>query len=152
MARFFRRGRTKVYFLPAVSNLDAPSGAEITAGIDITQSVAGITGFMFKNSPIKTPDLATTFTTEIPGEDTADQSSFLMYDDDTSTTIRSTLAKNTSGYVLLCPYGNTTGKRCEVWPVVVTTNSDEYTLGNDPARWHLEFSVALTPHQNAVLP
>ena len=53
----------------------APHLAQITAGTEITDSVADISGFQFSNSPIPIPKLSNTFTPTIAGEDTADDSS-----------------------------------------------------------------------------
>ena len=152
MAKFFRRGVSKIHFVPTVANLAAPSRAEITAGDDISSAVAEISGFMLTNSPIPTPNLADEFTSQIGGEDTVADSSFMLYDDDTSETVRDALAKGTTGYVVLMPYGDTPTKRCEVWPVTVIGFNDEWTTGNDPARSNVGFAVTGVPEQDAVVP
>lgn len=152
MARFFRRGVSKIYFLPAVASLTAPTAPEIAAGTDLSGEVADINGFQLTNSPITTPDLSTTFDSQINGPDAASDSSLTFYDDDVSTTIRDALAKGTDGFVLLAPYGSASGKRCEVWPVRVTGFNDEWSMGNDPARAMCGFAITDTPEQDAVLP
>jgi hypothetical protein len=152
MARYFRRGRSKVRFLPTVASLDAPTTAEITAGTDLTGSISEMAGFEFSNSPITTPDLSTTFTTQIPGEDTTSTSTLTFYDDDTATTIRTALAKGTQGYILLQPYGTTTAKRAEVWPVTTTGVNDHWVTGNEAARFTVAFAITAAPHQSAVNP
>lgn len=152
MARYFRRGKSKILFLPTVTNQAAPSRSEITAGTPLTPQVAEVSGFQFTNSPIAMPDLNSTFTSTIPGEDTADDSSLTFYDDDTATTIRTALAKGTSGYILLLPYGDTPTKRAEVWPVTSTGVGDEWSAGNDPARFTVQFGVTAPPTTNAVVP
>src|SRR5690349_12875348 len=113
MGRFFRRGLSKIQFLPAVANLNAPTSGEISAGTDLTGSIESIGGFEFSNSPIVTPDLSTTFDTQIPGADTTSTSTLTFYDDSSSGTIRTALAKGTAGFILLQPYGSTTAKRAE---------------------------------------
>lgn len=152
MARFFRRGVSKVYFLPAVANKAAPTAPEIAAGTDLTGSVADIGGFTYTNSPIDTPDMASTYTTTIPGEDTTDTPSLTFYDDNASTAIRTALAKGVTGYLLRVPYGTGTGKRGEVWPVTSTGVNDEWSAGNDPARFQAQFAVTAVPTLAAVLP
>jgi hypothetical protein len=152
MARFFRRGVSKVHFLPDVADLDSPSRAEISAGVDLSTAIAEINGFQLSNSPIPTPNLADRFTSQIDGEDTVADSSFTVHDDDTNSDIRDALAKGTEGYILLLPYGDTPTKRCEVWPVKVTGFNDEYTTGNNPAQAMVGFAITATPEQNAVVP
>src|SRR4051812_13207821 len=98
MARFFRRGVSKIYFLPAVAAYSAttatgnPTSGEITAGTDLSQQVADISGFELSNSPIAVQNLKDAFTPSISGEDTVADSSLTMYDLDDSTTIRAALA------------------------------------------------------------
>lgn len=138
MARFFRRGISKVYF-----NTTAAVG-----GTELTNSVAEMTGFQLQNSPISTPDLQSTFTKTIIGEDTTDTPTITFYDDDASEVIRDALAKGTAGFVILAPYGTTAGKRIESWPVRSTGVNDEWTVGNDPARYSVQFAVTDVPDQN----
>ncbi len=152
MAKFFRRGVSLIRFLPAVANPAAPTAPEISAGTVLTAAVGGIAGFQLSNSPIPVPDLATVFTPQINGEDTVADSTLTLNDDDTTTTIRVALAKGTSGFILLQPYGATTAKRCEVWPVKVTGYNDEWVLDNTNAKSVVGFAITAVPTQNAVNP
>lgn len=152
MAKFFRRGVSLIRFLPAVANPAAPTAPEIAAGTNLTPSVGGIAGFQLSNSPIPVPDLATVFTAQINGEDTVADSTLTLNDDDTTTAIRVALAKGTAGFILLQPYGATTAKRAEVWPVKVTGYNDEWVLDNTNAKSVVGFAVTAVPTQNAVNP
>lgn len=152
MARYYRRGKSKLRFLPSVSNQAAPTAGEVTAGTDLTPSVADINGFGYNNSPIATPDLASTFTSSIPGEDTTDDSSLMFYDDDTATTIRTLLAKGVTGYIMRMPYGQVTAKRAEIWPITSTGVNDQWSAGNDAAQFQVGFAVTATPTLTAVVP
>jgi hypothetical protein len=152
MARFWRRGKSLIRFLPAVANPAAPSSAEISAGTNLTTQIAEIAGFNFSANPITTPDLSTTFDTQIPGPDSTDTSTLTFYDDDTSSTIRTALAKGTRGYLLFQPYGSTATKRAEVWHVESTGVNDEWSTGNEAARFAVSFAILDAPTQNAVNP
>lgn len=152
MARFFRRGVSKVYFKTSLlTPLTGLTQAEITASTNLTNSVAEIGGFQLSNSPIATPDLESTFTKTIIGEDTTDASTITFYDDDASSTIRSALAKGTGGYIILAPYGSATSKRVEIWAVRSTGVNDEWTIGNDPARFMVGFAVTEVPAQGGAI-
>lgn len=149
MARFFRRGVSKVYYLPAVAAPSTgPTNAEITAGSELTNDIAEISGFQLQNSPIATPDLQSTFTKTIVGEDTTDTSTMTFYDTDGSATHRTTLAKGTAGFICLMPYGTAATKRIETWPIRSTGVNDEWTVGNDPARFIVGFAITDVPSQN----
>lgn len=152
MSRYFRRGKSKIFFTPTIVAPAAPTRAEVTSATDLTPQIADIGGLQFTNSPIATPDLATTFTTQIPGEDTADNPTLTFYDDDAATTIRTALAKGTQGYLILMPYGDVPAKRAEVWKATSTGVNDEWSAGNDPARYAVTFAVTAVPVQNAVVP
>lgn len=153
MSNFYRRGRSKMRFLPAVAG-SSPTRSEITAGTDLSPKIASIAGFGINNARIATPNLAEVFTPEIDGPDEVSGASALtFYDDDSSTTIRTVLAKGTAGFILMMPYGDVPTKRCEVWPVKTTGVNDEpWSVGNDPARFVVGFAITSTPTQNAVVP
>lgn len=151
MARFMRRGKAKVVFIPTVVGT-SPTRPEISGGTQLTPQIAEMSGFSFSNSPIATPDMDTTFTTTIAGEDTAETPSITFYDDDTATTIRTALVKGTKGYIILFPYGDVPTKRLEKWYVESTGVADEWSAGNDPARFSVSFGVLAVPVLNGTTP
>jgi hypothetical protein len=151
MARYFRRGKSKIVYVPVVAGA-SPTRPEITAGTLLTPQIAEVSGFSFSNSPISTPDLDSTFTSTIAGEDTASDSSLTFYDDDASVVLRNLLVKGTAGYIVLFPLGDVPTKRCEVWPVQSTGVADEWSAGNDPARFTVQFGVTAIPKLAAVVP
>lgn len=158
MGRYFRRGKSKIVFTPTVTGYNAvtgtgsPSRAEITAATLLTPQIAEVAGFSFANSPIAVPDLNSTFTSTISGEDTAEDSGLTFYDDDAATTIRTALAKGTKGFILMFPYGDVSTKRCETWPVESTGVADEWSAGNDPARFSVQFGITSPPSLNGTIP
>lgn len=151
MARYTRKGKSKISFVPTIAVLAAPTIAEINAGTTLDTQMNEMSGFQFKNSVIKTPDLSTTFVSQIPGEDEADDSSITFYDDDTTTTLRTALAKGQAGFIVLMPYGKTATKRAEVWPATSTGFNDEWTVANEPAKAVAQFSITAPPVQSATI-
>lgn len=151
MGRYTRKGVSKISFVVTIASQAAPTIAEINAGTDLTPQTNDVAGFSFENSPINVPDLATTFVPQIPGEDAAADSTLTFYDDDASSTIRTALAKGNAGFIVLMPYGKTTTKRCEVWPVKSTGYNDEWTTGNESAKAHCKFAVTAAPNQAATV-
>lgn len=151
MARFFRRGVSKIRWAPAVVGT-SPTRAEITAGVDLSTAISGVNGFQFQNAPIATPDLSDNFDSQITGPDTAGDSSLDFYDDDTATTIRTTLAKGTAGCLLFFPYGDVPTKRCEVWRVTSLGVNDATTLDATAAQFNVQFAINSRPTQTGVIP
>lgn len=151
MARFFRRGVSKVRFLPAVAGT-SPTRAELNAGTDLSPQISAIGGFSLENAPIATPDLGTTFDSQIDGPDTAPTSTLTFYDDDVATAIRTALAKGTAGYIVLMPYGDIASRRCEVWPVKSTGVNDAWGTDASAATFAVGFAVTSRPNQNGTIP
>lgn len=156
MARRMRRGLSKFYFVPTIADPSAPTVAEISAGTEIGQEVAEISGFSFSSNPIDTPDFESRFVKKAPGEDTAEDSSMTLYDDPDTVDIRDTLAKDEEGYIVIFALGiagasPAAGDDAEVWPVQVASNTREYTAGNEVARYMVQFTITDVPEQNAVV-
>jgi hypothetical protein len=153
---FFRRGVSRVFVVPTITNLGAMTVAQATAGTEITDRVADIAGFKFANSRIALPKLSTTFTGTIPGEDTADDSSLTFYEPKATDTLRTTLAKGTITNIVIFFRGTAganpaVGDTYEAWPVQVASIPREYSMGNDPARWMSEFGTTAPPATDGVM-
>ena len=149
MAKFFRRGVSKVYFMTADPGASV-SSSEFTAGVDLSPFISEMSGWQLTNTPIRTPNLADTFTSQIDGEETVGDSTLTMNDENGASDFRDALPKGTEGFIVLAPYGIAAGKRCEVWPVKSTGINDQYTVANEPARTVVSFAITAVPVQTAV--
>lgn len=158
--KFFRRGITKVFFVPTIAApVDSPSVAEVTAGADLSPDVAELSGFTFENQPISTPNLSETFVTTIPGEDQSEASSLTFYEKQgpgADNPLRALLAKGTTGYIVIFYAGiagatPATGDPCEVWPTITTGAARIYDTGNEAAKWRCNFTPTATPATDAVV-
>ena len=78
--KFWQRGTSQAKWVPTIASIAAPTASEVTAGTEITEAIAEISGWGYTNQPIDTPDWKNTFTSQIPGPNTADDSSFVLYD------------------------------------------------------------------------
>lgn len=153
MAKFNRRGKSRLYFLPSVSAAASPTTAEINAGLRLDTQVTAVDGFNFQGTRIAAPVLSDTFTAQITGEDTVGEPVLTFHDDDADDEIRTELVKGTEGYLLRAPYGiASAGLRCEVWHVETQSVSDEWTVANETAKFAIGFAVLDVPELNAVTP
>jgi hypothetical protein len=150
--RYWRRGLSKVMFATAIANTASVTRSEITAAVNLTPQVTDVNR-SYSTSDIDTPDWLTTFTPTIPGEQKA-SFSLKLYDlDGTTDTIRDALPEGTTGFMLLFPKGDVVGKRMEVWPVRVNgAPMDDYSAGNEAARYDVAFSCTAAPKVNDVIP
>jgi hypothetical protein len=153
MARFIRRGVTKIRFAPTIANKATVTRAEITSSTDLTPSVAEITGWSLEGSMVAVPDMSSTFEKSIPGTDSAADSSLSFYEDDTTDVIETLLPKGTEGNILMFRKGDKpTSKSLDVFPVKVTSRSAAYSAGNDPARFDVRFSITDEPALDTTIP
>jgi hypothetical protein len=69
MADIIVDGQTKVYYVPTISNIAAPTTAELNAGTDLTSTLipAGLEGFENSTAEVDNTSLASTFDTKLPG-------------------------------------------------------------------------------------
>lgn len=154
MAKFNRKGTTRIYFLPTIAATTLiPTNTEITAGTDYTGQINAIEGFSLENTPIETPDMASTFVSKIGGDDSAADSSLTFYEDSTADDIETELAKGTSGFIVIFSKGKTEGnKGMDVYPVTVVSNSKAYTTDNEAAKITVQFTITDRPVFNQTVP
>ncbi|MFE1949926.1 hypothetical protein ACFW9D_05590 [Streptomyces sp. NPDC059524] len=152
--RFNRKGITKVHYLPTIASPALlPTTAEITAGTDYTQQINAIEGWSLENSPIETPDMASTFVSKIGGDDSAADSSLTFYEDSALDDIETDLAKGTSGYIVIFSKGKApSAKGMDVFPVTVVSNSKAYTADNEAAKITVQFTITARPVFNQTVP
>lgn len=152
--RFNRKGTTKIHYLPTIAATTLiPTTAEITAGTDWTQYIHSIDGWNLENSPIETPDMASTFVSKIEGDDNAADSSLGFYEDSVTDTVETDLAKGTTGYVVIFSKGKTAGsKGMDVFPIKVASNSKTYSTDNEAAKINVQFVITARPLLNGTVP
>src|SRR4051812_47307158 len=79
----------RVYYLvPTIANLAAPTLAEFNAGSDITGCIAAVAGFATTTGSIDVPRAGTKFTGNLPGRQTAADSSITYYLDKAGVDVR----------------------------------------------------------------
>lgn len=154
MARFNRKGVTKIKFLPTIAAPSMlPTRAEITAGNDLTEGIHSIDGWSLENQPIETPDMASTFVSKIDGDDSAADSSLGFYEDNTLDDIETDLAKGTVGFMCIFSKGDVaSAKGLDVFPVKVASNSKQYSADNEAAKILVQFVITDRPASNQTVP
>lgn len=149
--RFMRKGTTKFYFAPTIASTALiPTAVEVNAGTHITPQTNEVNGFAFTNDVIETRDMDTTFVGNIPGEDTAEASNMVFYEDKTTNPIKVALAKATTGFVCAFFAGiagalPAAADKCDVWPVTIAANVRQYTAANEAAMWRAQFAMTAEP-------
>lgn len=155
--RFLRAGITRMFLVPSIASATlVPTAAEVNAGTELTAEVSTVTGFSFSNQTISTPDLKSTFESEIPGKDKADASDLEMYQRKGTDTLRAAQAKGTAGFMVILFDGTAganpaAGDKADVFPVSIASNSKVISADNVAAMYKATYTITDKPAQDVVL-
>lgn len=151
--RFIRRGVSKFLFSAAVNDINAVTRAELDAAEDLTEYIAEVSGWQLENNSVATPDMGSTFESSIPGTDSASDSSFTFYEDLDEEIIETLLPKGTEGVVHILRKGDKPGSNSlDNFPVRSSTKGNEFSAGNDPARFSVRFNITSEPALDTLVP
>lgn len=150
--RYYDVGKTKVYFLPSVSNPASPTRTEMNAGTDLSPEIEALAGWSVTGVQIQTPDFSNRFTAQIAGRIDAAASSLTFYASSNSNDVRSLLPRDTAGYILWLDGGDVTGHKMDVYPVTVTSVSKMRDTTTNAARIMITFSITAAPSENVAIP
>jgi len=120
--RYFLPGTTKVLILPAVASMvTGPTRPNINAGLDVSDEIAAIGGWMVNSANTDTPDLGRRFVSQVSGRLTAADSSLTFWSDVTGTDIRDELTIDMETYVVFLDGGDVAGSPMDVYKVKVSS-------------------------------
>lgn len=152
-SRYTFRGTGKWYWVVTIANINAPSGAELNAGTDLSPEVMDSSGFGVQTTQIDAPDVANRFTAKIPGIQNAADSSLTMYQSETGTDARQLMPEGAVGNICIFPGGHVTARKMSVWPVRVAGIEYVYSSSGDaPDTMVFSFSPTRVPSQNIAVP
>jgi hypothetical protein len=142
--RYFPPGVRKVYWVPAISNYNAPTRGELNAGTDLSAEIETMTGWSLQGSTVDVPDMGSRFTSQVPGRLTSAQNDITAYMSQNSNDVRSLLPRDTNGYVVCLWEGDVTGQKMDVFPVRVVTQAND-TVVDDPGKTTISFAITKLP-------
>jgi hypothetical protein len=157
MARFMRKGVTKVYFVPTIASTTlVPTTAEVTAGTRLDTQLEAINGFSYANNPIHVPDMSTPFVPDIPGEDSVAASKLTFYEDKVTNAIKTAQPKSTVGYIVFFYAGTAgavpaAGDKCDVWPIIVASVARMYSAANEAAKYEIDYAPTAPPGEEKAI-
>jgi hypothetical protein len=115
--------RTRVYWCTSISNINAPTAAEITAGVYLSPFT--------KKDGVQTPnnqnfidsgDITTDFDSQEPGSWGGAPVNLTLFRDDTADTAWNLMVKGTRGFLVIArtkTVAPTAGDKVEVWPAAM---------------------------------
>jgi hypothetical protein len=149
--RYLAVGIRKVYWVPAIANKNSPTRAELNAGTDLTAEIMTMTGWSLQGSTLDTPDMGTTFTSQVPGRRTSPQNDITFYLSQNSNDVRSLLPQNTSGFMVIPWEGDVTGQKMDVFPARVVTQANDPNPEN-PGQTVISFAITSLPGISIAIP
>lgn len=150
--RYFHRGKTKVYSVTSIADKANPLRAELNAGIDLSDEIQAMAGWMVSGNEIETPDLGTIFTGKIPGATSTDESSITCYADKGGVDVRTVLPRETLTNIVILYGGDVPGGMMDVFETRVRSNGKPVGVGDDAALVEVGFSILREPHENLEIP
>lgn len=149
--RYFRRGVTKVLWVPTIADKAAPTRVELDAGTALEQETGEVDGWSVTSEVVETPTLGSLFTAKINGPISADDSSLTMYASQDGEDVRTLLTRGTNGFVVWMDEGDTATGLMDVFPVRVLSQAKQRTL-DDAAMVTVQFAITSEPAENVAIP
>lgn len=103
MADVTADGKTRVYWVTTISNINAPTTTELNAGIALqsTLTADGLNGFQPATADVDTSSLDSTFSTMVNGRTSFSNTSLRLKRQASGDTIFTTLTRDTAGFVVI---------------------------------------------------
>jgi hypothetical protein len=156
MARIPYEENTRVWFVPAISSLSAPTTTEINAGIELSHFIPK-DGFDpgSNDNTIPTGAIDTSFDAEIQGSYGKKLKIDFMLDD-TTNTAWTTLPRKTSGFIihrsnLPVATALASGQKVDVYPVQSGSRMRQKSAANAMQKFQVAFAVTDKPVEDAVV-
>jgi hypothetical protein len=150
--RFFQPEISIVLWVPTIANRDAPTRAELNAGIDITGEIADISGWLASAGYIDTPDFKRRFVARIGGRITAPDSSITFYGSQDGEDIRTILARGDRGNVVFMDGGDVPTQPMDVFPVDVASIGKQRSTSEQAFQIPVNFGITQPPSEDVPIP
>jgi hypothetical protein len=152
--RYIHPEVARVYWLPAVADVNAPTRVEIEAveSFDLTQEIADAPGWGIAANRTPVPDLGTKFTGRVAGRIDPEDAQMVFYASSDTEDIRSVLSRGDRGFVYIAHGGDVPTQLADCYPVEVVSVSKPLSVGGDPAQITVDFAVTAKPGEDVVIP
>lgn len=158
MADITADGKTRVYWVTSIANINAPTTTELNAGMDLTSTLTadGLSGFNPNTADVDTSSLASTFTTNVNGRTSFSNTQLTLKRQSGTDTIFTTLTRDTAGYVVIrrsitqsTSWAST--QACEVYPALCEEISRMDPAPNTVERYVIGIKITSSPALRAAV-
>jgi len=156
MADSLADGRTRVYSVPTIANIAAPTVAELNAGVDLSSLITpdGLMGFQPDTAEVDTSALNSTYSTKLPGRIALSGTGLRMKKQTGTDTVYNTLVYGFSTNIVIrrditSTTAWATSQAVEVYPGQVGEVKNLDPAPNETHKYEILFFVSPQPNLRA---
>ena len=159
MADIIVDGKVKVALVDSISDIDAPTVAELTAGNDITDQLTmdGLVGFAGETAEVDTTSLQSTYDTKMPGRTAFSGTALRLKRQSGTDTVYDTYVKDQTSHVVIRRDGSAAtdawaaSDEVEVYPIVCGETKPVDPEPNTVQRFEVPVMVSSSPSLRAAV-
>lgn len=149
--RYYRRGVTKVLWVPTIANKNSPTRTELDAGTALEAETGAMSGWQTTSETVATPALGSRFTPVVGGAITAADSSLTFWASKDADDVRTLLTRESAGFIVWMDEGDVPTQTMDVYPVTVTSQAKVREL-DSAAQIMAQFAITSEPAENVTIP
>lgn len=158
MADIVTDGKTKVWLVPAVSNIAAPTTTELNAGtaIEGLMTPDGLVGFEPDTADVDNSALNSTFDTKLPGRASFSNTAVRLKKQSGTDAVYNAYPRDTVVYVVvrrgtLSSAGWATNDKVEVYPSQTGETRNLPPASNEVQKYEIPLKITTTPNLRATV-
>src|SRR3954466_1131369 len=159
MADIITDGKTKVYLVPSVSNIAAPTTGELNAGTSIEGIMTpdGLVGFEPTTADVDNSALNSTFDTLLPGRSSFSGTLVRLKKQAGVDAVYNAYPRDTVVYVAirrgtLSTIAWASGDKVEIYPAQTGERRNLAPAANEIQKWEMPLKITTTPNLVATVP
>ncbi|MFJ1581555.1 hypothetical protein [Streptomyces sp. NPDC088182] len=149
--RYYRRGTTRVLWVPTIANKNSPTRIELDAGTALEGETGAMAGWQTTSEVFPTPALGSRFTPVVGGAITAAESSLTFWASKDGDDVRALLLREAVGFIVWMDEGDVPTQTMDVYPVTVTSQAKVREL-DSAAQITAQFAITSEPAENVTIP
>lgn len=158
MADAFTDGRTKVWWVPSIANISAPTAAELNAGTRLSDRITpdGLAGFEADTADVDTSSLNSTFNTVGAGRASFSGTMLRMKKQTGTDIVYNMLVRELAGYTVIRrglteSTAWTVGDKVEVYPSICGEVRNLAPEANSVQRYEVPIKISSEPNLRATV-
>jgi hypothetical protein len=151
-------GRTRIYSVPTIANIAAPTVAELNAGVDLSSLITpdGLMGFQADTAEVDTSAINSTYGTKLPGRISLSGTGLRLKKQTGVDTVYNTFIYGFATNIVVrrdVTSGTAwaTSDKVEVYPGQFGGRKDLDPAPNELHKWEAPFFVSPAPNQSATV-